>query len=78
MAVVSVHDLMPQASGPILETILFTIVVPGFVTVGAPYLLLLGRFPAPRRSPLAWLGLLCIVIGASIYFSCAWEFAVAG
>jgi hypothetical protein len=47
------------------------------VTVGAPYLLL-GGFPALGRSPLAWLGLLCIVIGASIYFSCAWEFAVRG
>jgi hypothetical protein len=77
MAVVSVHDLMPQALGPILKTILFTIVVPGFVTVGAPYLLL-GGFPAPGRSPLAWLGPPCIVIGASIYFSCAWEFAVRG
>jgi protein-S-isoprenylcysteine O-methyltransferase Ste14 len=77
MAVVSVHDLMPQALGPILKTILFTIVAPGFVTVGAPYLLL-GGFPAPGRSPLAWLGLLCILIGASIYFSCAGEFAVRG
>lgn len=77
MAVVSVYDLMPQPLGPILKTILFTIVVPGFVTVGAPYLLL-GGFPATGRSPLAWLGLLCIVIGASIYFSCAWEFAVRG
>jgi protein-S-isoprenylcysteine O-methyltransferase Ste14 len=77
MAVVSVHDPMPQALGPILKTILFTMVVPGFVTVGAPYLLL-GGFPAPGGGPLAWLGLLCIVIGASIYFSCAWEFAVRG
>jgi len=77
MAVVSVRDLMPQALGPILKTILFTIVVPGFVTVGALYLLL-GGFPAPGRSPLAWLGLLCILIGASIYFSCAGEFAVRG
>ena len=77
MAVVSVHDLMPQALGPILKTVLFTIVVPGFVTVSAPYLLL-GGFPAPGHSPLAGLGLLCIVIGASIYFSCAWEFAVRG
>jgi hypothetical protein len=77
MAVVSVHDLMSQAPGPILKTILFTIVVPGFVTADFPYLLL-GGFPAPGRSPLAWLGLVCIVIGASIYFSCAWEFAVRG
>ena len=49
----------------------------GFVTVGAPYLLL-GGFPAPGRGPLAWFGLLCIVIGARIYFSCGGEFAVRG
>ena len=63
-------EVQAASSGtdPILKTILFTIVVPGFVTVGAPYLLL-GGFPARGRSPLAWLGLLCIVIGASIYFA---------
>jgi protein-S-isoprenylcysteine O-methyltransferase Ste14 len=68
---------MPRALGPLLKTLLFTILVPGFVLVGAPYLLL-GGFPAPGRGPLAWLGLLCVVIGASIYFRCAWEFAVRG
>ena len=77
MAVVSVHAVMPQALGPILKTILFTIVVPGFVTLGAPYLLF-GGLPGLGRRPLSWLGLFCIVIGASIYFSCAWELAVRG
>jgi len=50
MAVVSVHDLrrsQATSSRPILKTILFTIVVPGFVTVGAPYL-------PPRRISRAW------------------------
>ena len=62
---------------PLLNTVLFTILVPGFVAVGAPYLLLDG-FPAPARGPVSWIGLLCIAVGAGIYFRCAWEFAVRG
>ena len=68
---------MPQAVGPLLKTLLFTIVVPGFVAVGAPYLML-GGFSVPEGGPLAWFGGMCIVTGASIYFCCAWEFAVRG
>jgi protein-S-isoprenylcysteine O-methyltransferase Ste14 len=68
---------MQQALAPLLKTLLFTILVPGFVTLGAPYLLL-GRMPAPTTGPLAWLGLLCLVLGACIYFRCAWEFSVRG
>jgi protein-S-isoprenylcysteine O-methyltransferase Ste14 len=63
--------------GPLLNTALFTIFVPGFVAVGAPYLML-GGFPARGRGPLTWIGLLCVAIGAAIYFRCAWEFAVRG
>jgi protein-S-isoprenylcysteine O-methyltransferase Ste14 len=68
---------MPQALGPLLKTLLFTIFVPGFVLVGAPYLLL-GGFPVVRFGPLAPFGLLCMILGAAIYFRCAWEFAVRG
>jgi protein-S-isoprenylcysteine O-methyltransferase Ste14 len=68
---------MPQALGPLLKTLLFTILVPGFVLVGAPYLLL-GGFLRPRFDSLAVFGLLCMVLGAAIYFRCAWEFAVRG
>ncbi len=68
---------MPPTLGPLLKTLLFTLVVPGTVAVGVPYWLL-GGFPAPARGFLAWLGLLCLVAGASIYFRCAWEFAVRG
>lgn len=68
---------MQQATGPLLKTLLFTIVVPGFVAVAVPYLIL-GGFSAPKGGPLAWLGAVCIVTGASIYFRCAWEFAVRG
>ncbi|HTC55313.1 MAG TPA: isoprenylcysteine carboxylmethyltransferase family protein [Candidatus Sulfotelmatobacter sp.] len=69
--------LMPRALAPLLNTLLFTVLVPGSVTVAVPYLLL-GGVPAPGRGPLAWLGLLCLVLGASIYFRTAWEFAVRG
>ncbi len=68
---------MPPVLGPLLKTLLFTILVPGSVAVGIPYLLL-GGFPAPGRGPLTWSGLLCLIVGASVYFRCAWEFAVRG
>jgi protein-S-isoprenylcysteine O-methyltransferase Ste14 len=68
---------MPRALGPILKTLLFTILVPGFVTVYVPYILL-GRTYTPGHGPLVWLGILCAIIGAAIYFRCAWEFAVRG
>jgi protein-S-isoprenylcysteine O-methyltransferase Ste14 len=68
---------MPRILSPLLKTLLFTILVPGTVAAGVPYLLL-GGFPSPGRGPLAGLGLVCLVAGASIYFWCAWEFAVRG
>src|SRR5579863_10652278 len=68
---------MPRVLGPILKTVLFTILVPGVVVGYVPYTLL-GRVYVPGNGPLAWLGVLCIVVGAVIYFSCAWEFAVRG
>lgn len=68
---------MPRVLGPLLKTLLFTILVPGSVAVGIPCWLL-GGFPSPGRGPLAWSGLLCLTVGASIYFRCAWEFAVRG
>ena len=58
-------------------TLLFTILVPGFVTGYVPYILL-GRTYTPGHGALAWLGILCFVAGAAIYFRCAWEFAVRG
>jgi protein-S-isoprenylcysteine O-methyltransferase Ste14 len=68
---------MRQALGPILKTLLFTILVPGFVTLYVPDILL-GRTHSPGHGPLAWLGVLCSVGGTGIYFRCAWEFAVRG
>ena len=49
-----VRRSMARTLGPILKTLLFTILVPGFVTLYVPYLLL-GRAYAPGRGPLAWL-----------------------
>jgi protein-S-isoprenylcysteine O-methyltransferase Ste14 len=68
---------MRQALGPILKTLLFTILVPGFVAGYVPYVLL-GAKPAPSHDPLGWFGEALLVLGACIYFRCAWEFAVRG
>lgn len=68
---------MTRALGPILKTLLFTIFVPGSVLVLIPSWIL-GGFPRPATGPLMWLGILSILLGAAIYFRCAWEFAVRG
>jgi protein-S-isoprenylcysteine O-methyltransferase Ste14 len=68
---------MTRALGPILKTILFTIVVPGSVLVLIPAWIMRG-FLRPAGGPLTWLGILVILLGAAIYFRCAWEFAVRG
>ena len=69
--------MMTRTLGPILKTILFTILVPGTVAVLVPRWLM-GGFVWPANSPLSWLGTLITAVGAAIYFRCAWEFAVRG
>ena len=68
---------MTRALGPIVNTLLFTIVVPGTVAGLVPSWLV-GGFVRPRSGPLTWLGVGIILLGAAIYFCCAWEFAVRG
>jgi protein-S-isoprenylcysteine O-methyltransferase Ste14 len=68
---------MTRALGPILKTLVFTILVPGTV-LGLVPRWLLGGFSGPESGPLTWLGILILVLGAGIYFRCAWEFAVRG
>ena len=68
---------MSKTVGPILKTLLFTIVVPGTVAGYIPSLLL-GSFRKPQPWLASWLGAVIIGIGALIYFRCAWEFAVRG
>lgn len=62
---------------PILNTALFTIVVPGTVAVAIPQWLLSGH-QGPENGVLTWLGAIVMACGAAIYFRCAWEFAVRG
>jgi protein-S-isoprenylcysteine O-methyltransferase Ste14 len=67
----------PRALVPILNTILFTIFVPGTVAGYIPYRLA-DRFAHRSSGPVEWLGLAVLALGAAIYFRCAWEFAVRG
>jgi protein-S-isoprenylcysteine O-methyltransferase Ste14 len=64
-------------TGPLLKTALFTIIVPGTVTILVPWMLL-GGVTRPQNSYLTWLGCIVLTAGAAIYFRCAWEFAVRG
>jgi protein-S-isoprenylcysteine O-methyltransferase Ste14 len=68
---------MPRALIPILNTSLFTILVPGTVAGYIPYRLA-DRVAHRASGPLEWLGFAVLVLGAAIYFRCAWEFAVRG
>jgi len=64
----------------LLKTVIFTLVVPGTVTVLVPRWLLSAR-PAPLPidlGALRYLGLLPILLGAAIYLWCAWDFTFAG
>lgn len=62
---------------PILNTILFTIFVPGTVAIYIPSLLV-GGFHRPAADAGTWAGVFLVFVGAAIYFRCAWEFAVRG
>jgi hypothetical protein len=68
---------MPRRFWPILNTLLFTILVPGTVAILIPRWLL-GGFSTPQNGVLTWIGGIAFVIGAAIYFRCAWEFAARG
>ncbi len=71
------QDLMPHTLGPILKTILFTVLVPGTVTIAIPHYLL-DPSAKPGHGPLSWFGIMVVLLGAGIYFACAWEFSVRG
>jgi protein-S-isoprenylcysteine O-methyltransferase Ste14 len=61
----------------LIKTLIFTVVVPGSVTVGVPYLL----FPPGARARLGGLGplgALLVLAGAAVYLDCAWNFAIVG
>jgi protein-S-isoprenylcysteine O-methyltransferase Ste14 len=63
----------------LLKTMLFTLIVPGTVTVLIPRWLL-ASFP-PWPLPLgifSFAGLLLLLLGAAIYLWCAWDFTFSG
>src|SRR5260370_42576458 len=63
---------------PVIRTLIFTILVPGFWTVAMPYWLLpRGARPAVGGAGAA--GWLLLAAGIALYFACAfWGFAVRG
>jgi protein-S-isoprenylcysteine O-methyltransferase Ste14 len=62
-----------------LKTIVFTLLVPGTVTVVIPYWLLSSRAPLSLQlGAFRHLGWFLILFGAGIYFWCAWDFTVTG
>lgn len=66
----------------LFNTLLFTILAPGGVTLGIPYLLLNSplNVPATRFNgeSLRWLALLLIIMGALIYAWCTADFVMRG
>jgi protein-S-isoprenylcysteine O-methyltransferase Ste14 len=76
----------------LVRTLIFTLLVPGTVTVGVPYLLLSsGSGSAAGRASggsapgslcqiggLRLIGLVPAALGVAIYLWCAWDFAFAG
>jgi protein-S-isoprenylcysteine O-methyltransferase Ste14 len=69
-----------RSVGLFLETIAFTIVVPGTVTVLIPSWILgpNGRIPPQPWTVTSFVALLPLSLGAAIYFRCLWEFAARG
>jgi protein-S-isoprenylcysteine O-methyltransferase Ste14 len=60
----------------LVKTLIFTVLVPGTVTVVVPYRLLASG--ARPQSTLGLVGILPIALGAALYLWCAWDFASAG
>jgi protein-S-isoprenylcysteine O-methyltransferase Ste14 len=60
----------------IFKIILFTVLVPGAVTLYFPYSILFGS--GRQVASLAFPAGACIIIGTAIYLRCAWDFAIDG
>ena len=62
---------------PLVKTLIFTIIVPGTVTVYGPYLLL----PEDAKFSLEGsrlIGIVPLAVGIAVYLWCAWDFAMTG
>lgn len=64
----------------LFKTLIFTIVVPGTVTVGIPYLLLASGLGLSSYDlgGFRLLGVMVIALGVACYLACAWNFATVG
>ena len=63
----------------LLKTIIFTVFVPGTVAVYIPWRLLASEdSPQPASWGFGLPGALLMLLGASIYLWCAWDFTFAG
>lgn len=67
-------------SSLIFKILLFTVLVPGTVTLYIPYLLVSGSDSGlqPANLILALPAAACILLGTAIYLRCAWDFAIEG
>ena len=71
---------LPGRTGAIAKTLLFTVLVPGTVTIYVPRRILLSRSgnDVLPIGPLRYLGAALLAAGAAVYLWCAWDFATAG
>jgi protein-S-isoprenylcysteine O-methyltransferase Ste14 len=59
-----------------IRNLLFTVVVPGLGGVVIPWWILTHAESTP--APVAWPAVALIALGAALYFSCLWLFAIVG
>jgi protein-S-isoprenylcysteine O-methyltransferase Ste14 len=71
---------LPSRTGSIAKTLLFTVLVPGTVTIYVPRRILFSRAgnDALPIGPLRYLGAALLAAGAAVYLWCAWDFATTG
>ena len=64
----------------LLRIIAFTMLIPGAVTVGVPYVLLHSDLACPLHAwnTLRVLGVFPLIVGVAAYLWCTWDFAGAG
>jgi protein-S-isoprenylcysteine O-methyltransferase Ste14 len=63
--------------GPALKTLIFSVVAPGGLAAGVPWLLVHGRVGI-EPGAIALAGLALVVLGAACYAVCALDFVVTG
>ena len=76
----SENAMSPSMALTAIKTLIFTLLVPGSVTVLVPYLMLSsGReLHAWLIGPLRFLGIFPMILGVFFYLRCAWDFTFIG